>query len=412
MANLTQSSQTTATQAPTYYTDYLANLAGAGTAAQKAAQFVGAQPLQQQAFQNVGTAATAYQPTLEQAGSTLGQAAGAVTPLQAGADYLSQAAGSPADKAAQYMSPYLSSVVNAIGDVGQRNIQQNLSPLAIAGAAGSGQFGSQRANQVLGQTISNADRDILNQQYQALNTGYGQALQAGTAQNQLLGQLGSTAGTQAGQGQQNLTQAGTALGNLAAQNQNLSLADINALATLGGQQQTIAQNQQTFPLTTLSTLASLMAGQQIPTTTSTQLNTSPLSTLASLGASGAGINQLGGGAAGLLSQGITGLSDLLKGTGGQTVGPGYAAANGLPTSVYSQDGTSAQFISADANGNAIYADKNGNRYDQNGYPISATQAPLQNPAPAPTPTPEPTQNTTTTDNNLINPLDPNSNNPT
>ena len=310
MANLTQSSQTTATQAPTYYTDYLANLAGAGTAAQKAAQFVGATPLQQKAFEDVGTAATAYQPTLTAAGQTLGTAAGAVTPLQAGADYLSQAAQSPAERAAGYMSPYLTNVVNAIGDIGQRNIQQNLAPLATSGAVGSGQFGSQRGAQVLGQTLSNADRDILNQQFQALNTGYGQALQAAGQQGTLLGQLGSTAGTQAGVGQQNLTQTGTALGNLAAQNQNLSLADINALATLGGQQQQIEQNQQTFPLTTLSTLASLMSGQQIPTTTATQLNVSPLSTLAAIGASGAGLTQLGGGAAGA----VTKLMDIINGT--------------------------------------------------------------------------------------------------
>jgi hypothetical protein len=376
MANLTQSSQTTATQAPTYYTDYLANLAGAGTAAQQAAKFVGAQPLQQQAFEQVGQAATAYQPTLQQAGTTLGQAAGAVTPLQAGADYLSQAAQSPAERAQSYMSPYLSSVVNAIGDVGQRNIQQNLAPLATSGAVGSGQFGSQRGAQVLGQTLSNADRDILNQQFQALNTGYGQALQAGTAQNQLLGQLGSTAGTQAGQGQQNLTQAGTALGNLAAQNQNLSLADINALATLGGQQQTIAQNQQTFPLTTLSTLASLMAGQQIPTTTSTQLNTSPLSTLASLGASGAGINQLGGGAAGLLSQGITGLSNILNGTSPQT---DATAINSMTNT-----GPAGPVDISQLNyvGNGRWQDSNGNQYNGTGTLVNQvnTNTPVDNTA--------------------------------
>jgi hypothetical protein len=378
MANLTQSSQTTSTLAPSYYTDYLSNLAGQGTAAQQAAKFVGAQPLQQQAFENVGTAATAYQPTLEQAGTTLGQAAGAVSPLQAGADYLSQASQSPAERAQSYMSPYLSSVVNAIGDVGQRNIQQNLAPLATSGAVGSGQFGSQRGAQVLGQTLSNADRDILNQQYQALNTGYGQALTAAGQQNTLLGQLGSTAGTQAGQGQQNLTQAGTALGNLAAQNQNLSLADINALSTLGGQQQTIAQNQQTFPLTTLSTLASLMAGQQIPTTTQTQLNVSPLSTLASLGASGAGLTQLGGGLKDALAQAGTSLSNYIN-----RLPSNPALSEGLPQTVYSQDGASANLVTIDSNGNGVYADNKGNRFDQNGYPITST---VQPPSPNPTPT--------------------------
>ena len=379
MANLLQSSQTTATQAPTYYTDYLANLAGSGTAAQKGAQFVGAQPLQQQAFENVGQAATAYKPTLEQAGATLGQSAGAVSPLQAGADYLSQASQSPADRAASYMSPYLSSVVNAIGDVGQRNIQQNLAPQATAGAVGSGQFGSQRGAQVLGQTLSNADRDILNQQYQALNTGYGQALTAAGQQNTLLGQLGATAGTQAGQGQQNLTQAGTALGNLAAQNQNLNLADINALAPLGGQQQTIAQNQQTFPLTTLSTLASLMAGQQIPTTTATQLNTSPLSTLASLGASGAGLSQLGGNLSGALSSAGSSLLGMLGGK----APTGASVQAGLPLGVYSD-------------GQGGYVDYSGQQVDKTGAPVT-TDTTIPSYDVLPPAKPAPTDTTTTND---------------
>ena len=50
MANLLQSSQTKSTCAPSYYTDYLKNIATAGQEAQQQAQYVGAQPLQQQAF--------------------------------------------------------------------------------------------------------------------------------------------------------------------------------------------------------------------------------------------------------------------------------------------------------------------------------------------------------------------------
>lgn len=280
MPNLLQSSQSQATQAPNFYTDYLANLASAGTGAATGAQYVGAQPLQEQAFQQVQNVPQTYQPTLSAAGQTLGEAVQAVSPLQAGTQYLTEAAQSPALRAAGYMSPYMSNVVNAIGDVGQRNIQQNLAPLSTSAAVGSGQFGSQRGAQVLGQTLANAERDILNQQYQALNQGYNQALQAAVQQNQLLGQLGATAGTQASAGQQNLTQAGQAQTSLAGQQQGLSLADINALATLGGQQQTIAQNRQLFPLTNLSTLSSLLRGYSIPTTTTTTAQASPLSLVA------------------------------------------------------------------------------------------------------------------------------------
>jgi hypothetical protein len=172
MANLLESSQSQQTVAPDFYTNYLSNLAGAGTTAATGAQYVGAQPLQQKAFEAVEGVPQTYQPTLQAAGQTLGAAAGAQGPLSAATPYLQTAGTDPSQLASQYMSPYITNVVNALGDAGQRNIQQNLAPRATAGAVGSGQFGSQRGAQVLGQTISNADRDILNQQYQALNQGY------------------------------------------------------------------------------------------------------------------------------------------------------------------------------------------------------------------------------------------------
>jgi len=55
------------------------------------------------------------------------------------------------------------------------------------------------------------------------------------------------------------------------------------LSTLGGQQQTIAQNKQLFPLQNLSTLSGLLKGYSMPTTTTTTANSSPLSVLAGLG---------------------------------------------------------------------------------------------------------------------------------
>jgi len=291
MANLLQSSQNQATVAPDYYNNYLSNLANAGTTAATNAQFVGAQPLQQQAFQEVAGKASAYEPTLQQAGSTLGAAGDVTSPLSAASPYLQTAGRDPSQLASQYMSPYITSVVNALGDAGQRNIQQNLAPRATSAAVGSGQFGSQRGAQVLGQTISNADRDILNAQSQALNTGYGNALTAAGQQNTLQGQLGSTAGQLASSGQQNLTQLGNAQSQLAGQNQALGLADINALSTLGGQQQTIAQNQQLFPLTNLSTASGLLRGFSVPTTTKTTAEMSPLSAAATIGAGAAGLVQ-------------------------------------------------------------------------------------------------------------------------
>jgi len=277
MANLLQSSQLVSTNAPSYYTNYLSNLANAGTAAGTNAQYVGAQPLQQQAFQDVTGAASAYQPTLTAAGNTLNSATNATSPLAAASPYLSQATTNPAAEANQYLSSYLMPAAQSLSDINQNNINMNLNPSVLAAATGSGQFGSSRANQAIGQADVLANQQTNSQIANLLNTGYQNALNSAIQQNQVANQAGSTAASAAGTGQSNLTTAGQAQGNLAAQNQNLGLSDINALSTLGQQQQTIAQNQQLFPLDTLSKVAGLLQGQTVPTSTETTMNASPLS---------------------------------------------------------------------------------------------------------------------------------------
>ena len=292
MANLLQSSQTQATQAPSYYTDYLSNIATKGAAQvdpTTGAQYVGAQPLQETAFGNVEESAGAYKPTLTSAGTTLGSAVSAASPLSAATGYLTAAGTDPSKAAASYMSPYTTSVVNQIGNLGQRNIMQNLAPQATAGAVGAGQFGSKRGAEILGQTIQNANRDILGQQTSAMDKAYQSAIEAAIKQNQLQAQMGQTAGTLASQGQQNLTQAGAQQGQLASTEQGLNLAEINALATLGEQQRTLKQNEQLFPLSNLSTLSGMLRGYNVPTTTKTTAEMSPLSALAGIGTGAMGL---------------------------------------------------------------------------------------------------------------------------
>jgi hypothetical protein len=292
MANLLQSSQTQATQAPSYYTDYLSNIATQGAKQidpTTGAQYVGSQPLQETAFENVEDAAAQYKDTLTDAGTTLGSAVSGTSPLSAATSYLTSAGTDPSKAATGYMSPYTTGVVNQIGNIGQRNIMQNLAPQATAGAVGSGQFGSKRGAEVLGQTVQNASRDILGQQATAMEKGYQSALDAALKQNQLQAQMGQTAGTLASQGQQNLTQAGAQQGQLASTNQALNLAEINALATLGEQQRTLKQNEQLFPLSNLSTLSGMLRGYNVPTTTKTTAEMSPLSALAGIGTGAMGL---------------------------------------------------------------------------------------------------------------------------
>jgi hypothetical protein len=206
----------------------------------------------------------------------------------------------PAMLAQCYMNPYINTAVQQMSDIGQRNIQRNLSPQATAAAVGSGQFGSQRGAQVLGQVQSDAQRDLDSQISQMLSSGYGQALQAAGQKNALLGQLGqtagslqqqqagvlgqlgSTAGSLAGQKAQTLNQAGQTIGQLGTAGQNANLACINALATLGGQQQTIGQNEQLFPMSTLSQLSQLLQGYNIPVSTKTTLCRSGIENIGSI----------------------------------------------------------------------------------------------------------------------------------
>jgi hypothetical protein len=256
LPNIT-TSQTQATTAPSWYTDYLSNLAQQGTNAGANAQYIGATPLQEQAFQQTTQNVGNYQPAL-QAATNLAQ--------QAGNTDVSQSVGN-------FMNPYTQQVVGALGDVGRRNIEQYLAPGATSAAVGSGQFGSKRGAEVLGQAMNTGLQNLNLAQSQALQTGYSQALQA--AQNQVANQL---AGSQQ-------------LGNLATTTQGLGLGDVNALSTLGGQQQTIAQNKELFPMQTATQQASLLRGYTVPTSVNSSYtgpipgaySASPLAQIAGVG---------------------------------------------------------------------------------------------------------------------------------
>ena len=97
------------------------------------------------------------------------------------------------------------------------------------------------------------------------------------------------AGNLAAQQGQLYRDVGTGQAALANQRQTQGLADVNALATLGGQQQTIAQNRVLAPLEILGKQASVLSGANIPTTTTTTMRGSPLSMIAGLGSVAGGI---------------------------------------------------------------------------------------------------------------------------
>jgi len=288
LPNITTTQQQ-ATAAPAWYMDYLNNLAGTSTQAGANAQYIGAQPLQQQAFEQTAQNVGNYQPNLQAANALTMNAATTATPSLAG----------------QYMNPYLSNVVDEAGRLGLQNIRNTISPQATAGAVGSGQFGSTRGANVLGQNITSALQNLGGQQQGLLASGYQNAMTQ--AQADLARQM--TGGAQ--------------IGALGTTTQNLGMGDVNALSTMGGQQQQMAQNQQLFPLQVAAQQAALMKGFTIPTSVSSTY-TGPIpgayqsSPLQQLGSLGAGITGLFSSGVGGSAAPITNITDWL----GKTFGSG------------------------------------------------------------------------------------------
>lgn len=308
MANMLQSSQNKTTCVPSFYTNYLTNLATKGTQAACGAQYVGAQPLQTKAYEAACQTAGTFQPSFQTGMGYLGCAAN-TNIAGAAAPYLQQASEANTGQMAQcYMSPYINNAIQNMSDIAQRNIQQNLAPQATAAAVGSGQFGSQRGAQVQGQVEANALQDLNSQISNMQNNAYSSALNAAIQKQALLGQLASTAATSTAECARAKQAAGVGMGQLGTQAQTANLACINALATLGGQQQTIGQNAQCYDLAKYSKLAGIMQGAQIPTTVKTTMCQSPFSAVGAIGSGALGmlckapglLCKIGGGLSGLL----------------------------------------------------------------------------------------------------------------
>jgi hypothetical protein len=251
--------KTTATTAPQYYTDYLSGLAGAGKTALNAdpnSLVAGFDPMQTQAFGALPAAATSYQPQLASAQDTAATAASGATP----------------QSIQSFMNPYTSNVVDEMARLQQQNIQRNLMPSLKAGFVGTGGLGGQRYANALGQTAADWQANLTGQQGAALEKGYSGALQAALQQAQ----------------QQ--AQAAQVQGQLATTEQNLGLAGNKALQEAGAQKQAYEQSKINAPLVQASNVSKLLQGQTIPTTSSetyhgpwTTYQPSALSQIAGLG---------------------------------------------------------------------------------------------------------------------------------
>jgi hypothetical protein len=273
---LVTSTATNVTGTPSWYTDFLNQISTQGQNAAQNAQYVGATDLQNQAFNQVAQNVGNYEPDLTSA-----------------ENYISQVGNS--------------NLAQAVGDVGQANIARNLAPQATAGLVGSGQFGSSRGATALGDTIANAELGLTQAQAQALQTDMANKLAAGQA-----------------------------MGNLATTTAGLGTQDVNNLATLGAQEQTIAQNAQLFPMQQLANESTLLKNYSIPTSTST--STTAPATSGQMGLSNlANILSLAGSAGTALGGSNGALSNYLFGTPASTDKNGnpIPATSGALSSIFS-----------------------------------------------------------------------------
>lgn len=354
----TTSTNTYVQDVPQWEQQYLSNLLGQSqTISQQPYQpFTGPQvagftPEQQQSFSNISDLVTNgdWAPTqaaglgstmagANTASSIFGQgspyqaASTTYNPLQAVSPFLGAAAGQATPGGIQsYMSPYINNVVQGIQDKANANWNNNIMPGVNDVFVGSGQFGSGRNAQVLGQAAnsfqSNLNSDISN----ALQSGYQLAGSQAQAQAGILGNLANTAGTATEQQASNLQSAGMNLGNLANTQAGSQIAAGQALGNQGSQSlatgitansalQAVGQQQQqqsqanldvakqnfqdqvNYPKDTASWLSSIIRGLPSGGTSNTQATTGPMlnnvagavSPLSSIGGALLGSGALGG----------------------------------------------------------------------------------------------------------------------
>jgi hypothetical protein len=215
---------------PEFYTNYLQDVANLGTGAVQQGGVAGFSPLQQQAFQMAPQAAFSGAQTAGDAASLLGAAGTTAAPTMVGA----------------YMNPYMSNVVDEMSRLQQQNIQRSILPALRGAGVGTGSFGSSRQANVTGQALADMQRNLLGQQYNALYSGYGDAMKA--AQTDLNRQM----------------QAGQGLGNVAQQQYQIGTGGLDVLQKLGAQQQELGQKQLDYPMIQAQNLAKLFTGLNVP----------------------------------------------------------------------------------------------------------------------------------------------------
>jgi len=174
----------------------------------------------------------AAQPYLNQAGTTTAQAL-SERALAAASPYLQGAGQTAASQVGQYMSPYQQGVLDVIAKQGARNLTENILPGVSDAFIKAGQFGSSRMGEMGARALRDTQEAVLNQQAQAAQQGYGQAMQAAQADLARQAQLAGTVGSISGADLSRIMQGGAQYGNLGQTAGQLTSQQMQNLANLG-----------------------------------------------------------------------------------------------------------------------------------------------------------------------------------
>jgi hypothetical protein len=268
---MVNSSKATENAIPDWYTNYamdiLSNQQGISNQpyslynAPRVASFA---PQQQQGFDMAGQAAQAYQPGLQAATQTT-QAVDPYLGLYAAQPYYQQAGQTSASQVGQYMNPYTDQVVNRIGEMGARALNEQVLPGIRDKFIAGGTYGGSRNAEMFGRGVRDTMAGISAAQSQALQQGYQGALTTAGADMTRQGQIAQDIASQYGTaGTQQLAQ-GAQMGALGSQAQSLGIRGAAALQDAGTSQQ--AQAQKNLDLA----YADFQRQQQYPQTQNTAL---------------------------------------------------------------------------------------------------------------------------------------------
>lgn len=275
--------RTTAQQAPQYLTDYLTNLAQAGTSALGTTT-----PAVKDAAGNITTPASFTPKTGDELIASrpdyYANLVGGIDPTTGKAYEANQLpglgdlgryktaldealkvgklAGSPigvsydeegkpvfSDTLQAFYDPFQKNVIDAMREASDVNLQRSVLPGLKAIGIGSGGFGSSRAGTLGGQALADYGAATNRQESELRSAGYKTALDAALRQ------------------QANLTGAASALGNIGSTEASASQNALKALAGFGEQDLAYKQSKIDAPLTRAANVAQLLRGYSYPTTT-------------------------------------------------------------------------------------------------------------------------------------------------